>query len=39
MLNGQETVDIEHSQFKSGPIALQYGSGVVRFRKKQIRAL
>ena len=38
-LNGQRTVDVEHSQFKSGPIALQYGSGVVKFRKVQIRPL
>ena len=38
-LNGQKTVDIEHSQLKSGPIALQYGAGVVKFRKVQIRPL
>jgi hypothetical protein len=36
-LNGQKTVEVEHSQLKSGPIALQYGSGVVRFRKVQVR--
>jgi hypothetical protein len=39
VLNGQKTVDIEHSQFKSGPIALQYGAGVVRFRKVELRPL
>jgi hypothetical protein len=39
VLNGQKTVEIEHSQFKSGPIALQYGAGVVKFRKVQIRPL
>jgi hypothetical protein len=38
-LNGQRTVDVEHSQLKGGPIALQYGSGVVKFRKVQIRPL
>jgi hypothetical protein len=38
-LNGQKTVDIEHSQLKSGPIALQYGAGVVKFRKVEIRPL
>jgi hypothetical protein len=38
-LNGQRTVDVEHSQFKSGPLALQYGSGVVKFRKVQIRPI
>jgi hypothetical protein len=39
VLNGQKTVEVEHSQFKSGPIALQYGSGVVKFRKVQVRPL
>jgi hypothetical protein len=38
-LNGRQTVELEHGQFKSGPIALQYGSGVVKFRKVQIRPL
>ena len=38
-LNGQKTVDVEHSQWTSGPIALQYGSGVVKFRKVEIRPL
>ena len=38
-LNGQKTVDVEHSQLKSGPIALQYGAGVVKFRKVEIRPL
>ena len=38
-LNGQRTVDVEHSQLKSGPIALQYGAGVVKFRKVQVRPL
>jgi hypothetical protein len=38
-LNGQKTVEVEHSQFKSGPIALQYGQGVVKFRKVQTRPL
>jgi len=38
-LNGQKTVDVEHSQWKSGPIALQYGAGVVKFRKVEIRPL
>ena len=38
-LNGQEMVDVEDSQFASGPIALQYGAGVVRFRNVRIREL
>ncbi len=36
-LNGAKTVDIKHDQFKSGPIALQHGKGVVKFRKVEVR--
>ena len=39
VLNGQTTVDIEDSKFASGPIALQWGRGVIKFRKVEIRAL
>jgi hypothetical protein len=39
VLNGTKTVDIQDSQFASGPLALQYGSGVVKFRKVEIRPL
>lgn len=38
-LNGKELVDVEDSQFASGPVALQYGSGIVRFRNVRIRPL
>ena len=38
-LNGDEMVDVEDSQFASGPIALQYGAGVVKFRNVRIRGL
>ena len=38
-LNGRDLVDIEDSQFASGPIALQYGSGGVRFRNVRVRPL
>lgn len=38
-LNGRDLVDVEDSQFASGPIALQYGSGTVRFRNVLIRPL
>jgi hypothetical protein len=31
-------VDIAHDGFKQGPIALQYGAGVVKFRNVQISA-
>jgi hypothetical protein len=39
ILNGEKTADIEDSKFADGPIALQYGSGVVKFRKVQIKPL
>jgi hypothetical protein len=39
VLNGTKTVDIQDSKFVSGPIALQYGSGVVKFRKVEIKPL
>ncbi len=38
-LNGEQMVDIEDSQFAEGPIALQYGAGVVKFRNVLIRGL
>ncbi len=39
VLNGVKTVELTHTSFASGPIALQYGAGIVRFRKVQIRPL
>ena len=39
VLNGQQTVDMVHGQFASGPIALQWGRGVIKFRKLQIQEL
>jgi hypothetical protein len=39
VLNGQKTVDAEDSKHASGAIALQYGQGVVKFRKVQIKPL
>ena len=38
-LNGTQVVDVNDDQFSSGPIALQRGAGVVRFRNVRIRAL
>ena len=38
-LNGTRTVDIEDTQYADGPIALQYGAGVVKFRNVRIRPL
>ena len=44
--NGVQTVDVEHSKFASGPIALQFGNGAkdapggaIKWRKVEIRAL
>jgi hypothetical protein len=39
MLNGVRTVELKDSTLTNGPIALQYGAGVVKFRKVQIRPL
>ena len=40
VLNGQTTADVQDSRhLNAGPIALQYGSGVVKFRKVQIKPL
>lgn len=37
--NGNLTVDVLDDKFKSGPIALQYGQGVMKWRNVQIRPL
>jgi hypothetical protein len=39
MLNGAVTVSAEDSKLTSGPFALQWGKGVVKFRKVQIKPL
>lgn len=39
MLNGVKTAELDHSQLASGPIALQHGAGVIKFRKVQIKPL
>jgi len=39
MLNGVKTAELDHKQFAIGPIALQHGSGVIKFRKVQIKKL
>lgn len=38
-LNGTKTVDVRDSLFASGPFALQWGRGELRFRKVEIREL
>lgn len=37
VLNGRTTVDVQDTKHASGPIALQWGRGTIRFRKVQIR--
>ena len=39
VLNGQTTADADDSKHLGGYVALQYGSGVVKFRKVQIKPL
>lgn len=40
VFNGQRTVDnVQDNRFSHGRIALQYGQGVVKFRKVQVRSL
>src|SRR5215813_2815693 len=40
VLNGQKTADVQDStHLNAGPFALQYGSGVVKFRNVQIKPL
>jgi hypothetical protein len=39
VLNGTKTVDLKDNSFAKGPVALQYGAGVVKFRKVEIRPL
>src|SRR6266513_1781639 len=38
-LNGTRTVDVLDYKLSRGPIALQYGAGVVKFRKVEIKPL
>ncbi len=39
ILNGQKTVDLHDTTYQSGPISLQYGAGVVKFRNVRIQKL
>ncbi len=39
VLNGSKTVDIDDPKLASGPIALQWGRGVIKFRKVEIKPL
>lgn len=39
VLNGQKTVDIRNGMFEEGHFTLQYGAGVVKFRKVAVKPL
>ncbi len=39
VFNGEKTVDHRDSKFATGPIALQWGRGTVKFRKVEIKPL
>ena len=39
MFNGVKTVDVRDGKFASGPIALQWGRGTIKFRKVEIRPI
>jgi hypothetical protein len=39
VLNGEKTADVQDSKHLGGSFALQHGSGVVKFRKVQIKEL
>ena len=39
VFNGVKTVDIRDSKFASGPIALQWGRGTIKWRKVEIKTL
>ena len=39
VLNGVKTVDVEDAKLASGPIALQWGRGTIKFRKVEIQPL
>ena len=39
VMNGQKTVDFRNGVFEEGPFTLQYGSGVIKFRKVAIKPL
>ena len=38
-LNGMKTADVQDMKHARGPFALQYGAGVVKFRKVEVRPL
>jgi hypothetical protein len=39
VLNGTKTVDVQDSKLASGPFALQWGRGTIKFRKVEIKPI
>lgn len=39
VLNGQKTADLHNGLFAEGPFTLQYGAGVIKFRKVAVKPL
>jgi hypothetical protein len=39
LMNGQKTVELHNGLFAEGPITLQHGAGVIKFRKVSIKPL
>lgn len=39
VLNGQTTADVKNDRHATGPFALQYADGVIKFRKLQVKPL
>ena len=39
VLNGQKTVDLHNGMFTEGPFTLQYGAGVIKWRKVAVKPL
>ena len=39
VLNGQKTVELHNGMFTEGPFTLQYGEGVIKFRKIAVKPL
>jgi hypothetical protein len=38
-MDGKKTVETNDSTYVNGPIALQYGGGIVKWRKVQVKLL
>jgi hypothetical protein len=39
VLNGQKTAQVRSAYYEEGPFALQYGAGVIKFRKVAVKPL